>query len=281
MEPSSQTPSPTTEPDKNGRDTAVNALRRELLNDRAESLNRWLTTITIGLAVFSIVFLFLGYLGFQTLQDITEAKAFVQKTKTDVVKYAEEVETLAQEARKASRNARTRLAEINAESVGNNPTKAARTATRVQGDPEASLIDRARAEAVLLQADAAVFHEQGKIEEAIEKWRSIINIAGAEDNQLQARAWASIGYLHGIGVGADLKDDLKKAIDAYTEAIALDPDDAAAYYNRGEAKRASDHINEAREDYQKALDLAQEAGDANIATMAEQALNLLDNDEET
>ena len=53
---------------------------------------------------------------------------------------------------------------------------------------EASPVDRAIADAVSLQ-------RAGRIEEAIEKWRSIANVAEGSDNDLAARAWLSVGYL--------------------------------------------------------------------------------------
>ena len=111
------------------------------------------------------------------------------------------------------------------------PDEAAATVARVQREPaasparvqrepgDASLLQRARDDAILLQ-------QQGKIEEAIEKWRSIANLVGEEDRQLRALAWFAIGSLHSEGEGADLEASL----DAYTRGIALNPAFAEAYY---------------------------------------------------
>ena len=99
---------------------------------------------------------------------------------------------------------------------------------RCWGTPEAGLLDRAVAEAFALQSER-------KITEAIEKWRSIANIAEGTDNDQAARAWFSVGYLIHDG-SAD--GDTGKAVDAYDRAIALKPDLAEAYASRGQAKRA-------------------------------------------
>ena len=48
-------------------------------------------------------------------------------------------------------------------------------------------------------AAAVLLQQEGKIEEAIEQWRSIATVAGEENPQLQARAWFSIGYLRSVG----------------------------------------------------------------------------------
>lgn len=129
-----------------------------------------------------------------------------------------------------------------------------------------SLIDQAVDAAISLQ-------QQGKAEEAIEKWRSIANVAEGADSQLQARAWLSVGSLHDEG------DNWEAAIDAYDEAIRLKPNSAEAYNNRGFTKRNHGNLNEAREDYQKALALAQESGDEDLIATVQRSLGQLDNDQ--
>ena len=44
-------------------------------------------------------------------------------------------------------------------------------------------------------ADAYSLQRAGRIDDAIERWRSIANIAETIDNDLAARAWLSVGYL--------------------------------------------------------------------------------------
>ena len=69
------------------------------------------------------------------------------------------------------------------------------------------------------------------------------------------------------------------ALADYDRALELEPTNAEAYYNRGNAKREIGRITEAREDYQAALALAQAAGDKDVVATATAALSLLDNNE--
>ena len=95
---------------------------------------------------------------------------------------------------------------------------------RVERNSKASFFDKAIANAYRFQKD-------GRINEALQKWRDIANHAEGHNNNLAARAWFSVGYLHneeGRGV---------EALSAYDKAIHLDSDYLAAYYNRGRTKR--------------------------------------------
>ena len=154
------------------------------------------------------------------------------------VQQIEEVKDLVKEMKKEL------LEKLNAEAASKNPDEAARTVASVQRDPTSSPIDRAIATAVLLQ-------QQGKIEDAIEKWRSIANVAGEENRRLQAQAWFSVGYLHSEGEGADLEAEM----DAYTRAISLNPVYAEAYNNRGVVKKNLSQYDAALEDYDQAIRL--------------------------
>ena len=101
------------------------------------------------------------------------------------------------------------------------------------------------------EAAAVLLQQQGKIEEAIEQWRSIATVAGEEDRPLQARAWFSIGYLRSVGEGIDLE----AAVDAYTKAIELDPTLAEAYNNRGNVKDDRGQPAAALADFDRAIEL--------------------------
>ena len=65
------------------------------------------------------------------------------------------------------------------------------------------------------------------------------------------------------------------AITDYSAALRLKPDYATAYINRGATNALLEQVNEARRDFKKALALAREAGDENIAARAERGLALL------
>ena len=146
-----------------------NELRRELLDDRADTINWWLTATAIFLAFLGIVVVLGGYIGFQRFE----------KIEADAQRAVEEI-------KKAGDKELERLRGINAETPRDSEIEKA--VRQVQQNPEASALDRALADAFTLQ-------QEGNIEEAIEKWRSIANIAEGSDNDLAAHAWFSVGYL--------------------------------------------------------------------------------------
>ncbi len=96
-------------------------------------------------------------------------------------------------------------------------------------NPSAFPLDRAIAHAYSLQ-------QSGKIEEAIEKWRSIANIAEGINDDLAAHTWFSVGSLLQQGDMENAEDHIQEVIFAYDRAIYLNPDYAEAYYNRGIVK---------------------------------------------
>ena len=129
---------------------------------------------------------------------------------------------------------------MNAETAADNPEEADQAVESVRENPRASLIDKAIADAVSLQ-------QQDKKDDAVKKWRAIVDIAGERDNDLAARAWFSIGYL--------LRKDPEVALDATDRAIRLKPDHATAYNNRGAAKRRLARYDEAIADFDMAIHL--------------------------
>ena len=244
-----QTSRPTTEPNRNGMDAAayletqrrLNELQGELLNYREKAAERSFNGLVIILTLVGIILALAGYVGFEKFDEIRdEISQHADEAKDEIRQHVGEAERLVSEIEKE----RKKAVELTAEIASKNPKESARTVASVQRDPTASLIDKAIASAVQLQ-------QQGNIEEAIEKWRSIANVVGEEDHELEARAWFSIGYLRSVGEGIDLE----AAIDAYTKAIELNPADAVAYYNRGNAKHDLDRLEEAIADYDRAIEL--------------------------
>ena len=199
-----------------------NELRRELLDDRAAYINRWLDVIAIVLAFFGIVVVLGSYIGFKRFQEIkTEAKGYVEEIKKNRDISAEIIQTL------------------NAETVADKPEEAEQTVANIRENPGASPIDRAVARAVSLQ-------QENKKDEAIEKWRAVAHIAEENDNNQAARAWFSVGYL---------LENPEDNILAYDRAISLKPDFANAYYNRGVVKGELGQRDEAIADYDEAIGL--------------------------
>ena len=66
------------------------------------------------------------------------------------------------------------------------------------------------------------------------------------------------------------------AIADYDEALRLNPNYAEAYNNRGVAKVQLRRIDEARQDFEMALNLAQATGNPDLVAQAAQALRNLD-----
>ena len=218
----------------------LNEFRSEYLDDRADTLNRWLDFVAIVVTFFAVAVALAGFLGFRRFREIeTEAKSSVEKVKSSV-EAAENLVKEIRETRDESQEILLNLRNLNAESVDKEPERANRVSRDAQNNPEATLVDKAIAHAVYLQ-------QQGKRDNAIEKWRAIAHIAEGSDNDLAVRAWLSIGYLVLVGGSKD-------CILAYDEAIRLKPD-AAAYTSRGSSKVFFGRSDDALADYNEAIRL--------------------------
>ena len=201
-----------------------NDLRSELLDDRADYIDRWLSVMAIVLTFFGIVVAIAGFLGFRRFREIeTEAKNTLEEIK------------------KTRDKSHDILQGLTAEAAAENPDKAKRAVKDAQKNPKASLIDKAIANALDLQ-------RQGKNKEAVEKWRAIASIAEGTDNNLAARAWVSVGYLV-------RHESLEDCISANDRVISLKPDYAEAYMNRGVAKKELGQHKAAIADHDEAIRL--------------------------
>ena len=229
-------------PSETGRDDAsdvendlrrdFNDLRRELLDHRMKLVDWWLIVIAIILTVG-------GYLGFRRFREIeVEARGNVDTAR----KHTEEARRLVDEIKERRDEAVSLVKGITAETAAAEPNKADEAARSTQADPSASPIDRAVSAAIL-------FQRQGNIEEAIEKWRAVASVADGTDDELGARAWFSVGYLHGK------ESRPQEAIDAYDKAIRLKPGIAEAYNNRGNAKNQLGRHEDAIADCDEAIRL--------------------------
>lgn len=206
-----------------------NDLRKEYLDTRAESINWWLTGITIVLGFFAVVIAIAGYIGFREFRRLRdEASRHVAAIRQDRAESNELLQNMRQKG--------------NAEvfSMLSNNEEFAESLRDLLQNPELSLIDKAIAEAFALQQD-------GAIEEAIEKWNFIADRVAGTDDDLAARAWFSIGYLR------LQNQDPEIAIPAYDEAIRLKPNYVEAYNDRGNAKNHLGQHEEAIMDYDQAI----------------------------
>ena len=207
----------------------LNELRRELLDDRAKTLDWWLAATAIFLTFLAIIIPIIALIGGRfSFKKFNEIKDQAQR-------YVEEIKTRRDEADSLVKG-------MNAEVVGDDPDRASEVVENIQQNPDSSPIDRAVAAALSLQ-------QQNRIEEAIEKWRSIANIVEETDSELAAHAWFSVGYLALLVE----KLDRKMALNAYDKALRLNPDLVEAYHNRGMIKIVLGQWEAALADYDAAI----------------------------
>ena len=119
----------------------------------------------------------------------------------------------------------------------------------VEQDPKVSLLKKSIADAYTLQ-------RVERIEEAIQKWRSIANIAEGNDNDLASKALASVGYLY-VKEGKG-----KHGLSSLNKAIKLKPDFDEVYNNRGVTKNWLGKHQDALVDYDKAIQLKPDFAEA-------------------
>ena len=120
---------------------------------------------------------------------------------------------------------------------------------KIDRTPNPSPIEKAIADAYILQRG-------GKIAAAIEKWRSIANVAEGNDNRLASRGLVSVGYLYLI------RGTAEQALSALNKAIDLRPDYVEAYNNRGAAKNLLGKHQEALANYDKVIQLKPDYAEA-------------------
>ena len=231
-----------------------NDLRKEYLDTRDGAINWWLQFITIVLAFFGIVVVVLGYFG---LQEFKKLKAEAEKDADEIKDHLFEV----MERREAFERAREEAenSEVRAESdeamqrtretfsaevfaTLSNDQEFERTLQDFEEVPNLSFIDKAMVEAYKLQ-------KNGRIEEAVQKWRSIANIVDENDKNLAARAWSSVGYL------LSEQNRTEDAISAYNKAIEMKADYAEAYYKRGTQRIRLEQYQPAMDDFDRAIKL--------------------------
>ncbi|MXX27031.1 MAG: hypothetical protein F4Z82_16475 [Caldilineaceae bacterium SB0668_bin_21] len=158
-----------------------NELRREILDDRADSVGWWLTGIALLLALMVILLGFAGYLALRRLREIEEA---VRENVRAARGHAEEAGRLAEEIRGYGGKADEPLRSMAGVELPYARTQIGEELSRVPGRAGASAI-----------AEARQLEEDGLLDESIERWKHIASVAEGSNNELAALAFRSIGDL--------------------------------------------------------------------------------------
>lgn len=219
-------------------ESRFNELQRQLQDDRAGYIDRWLVVITIVLGFLAFVAVVLGYIGFSRFREV-EIEAKNQVEAAD--RHAKDAKRYVDEIREHRNRSQEIIEGMSAQAAADDPKRASRAVDHLKHDPKASPIDKAVGHAVDLQ-------QQGKTVDAAEKWRAIANVVEGTDNDLAARAWFSVGHLVG-------EERPEVSISANDRAILLKPDLAQAYSNRGVAKFDLGRYEAAIADYDEAIRL--------------------------
>ena len=222
-----------------------NEIRRELLDERANTIDWWLASTAVFLTLFAIAVAVVGFMGFRRFREILkeaqESNKDAAKHAKDASKHAEDAERHLREIEKIRDKSLEILEDMNTQTTDDDPEQASQAVEGVQNNPEASPMDKAVASAV-------AFQRRGETEKALEKWQAIANITEESDKDLAAKAWFAIGYLIP-------NESLEKCISAYDESIRLNPGNARTYNNRGNAKARLGDYEAAITDYDEAIRL--------------------------
>ena len=281
----------------------LNDLRREYLDGRSDSVNQWLVVIGLVLAFFAVaipvvtgIAAYVAYTQFQRIE--SEAEEHLNEAKqytSEAAQYLEDIKAQKKIAEKVVSELTsgdiTKLVQSEKSEVSSEVESILRTIGR---DPGTSVIDNAIIEAVRLW-------QEGKIDDAIEKWSSIASISEGIDNDIAAGAFFARGmikestldrheeaisdtneairllpnYVEAYLLRGLSKNNLgrhEEAILDFNEAIRLRPNHAEAYFHRGLVKENFSKEEEAQVDYQMALKLAEQQGNENLKTTIEKTL---------
>ncbi len=215
-----------------------NELQSESLDNRANAIDWWLDFVAIVLTVFGIIIPIASYFGYRRFREIEDE---AKNSAKEANKYLEEAKRIVEEMEGKRDIAEEIFQSMKPQTAVDDPEKASQVVESIRENSEGSPISKTIALADSLQ-------QQGKINEAIEKWRAVAHVAEEGDKDQAAVAWFSVGYL--------LQDEKPEdGISAYDEAIRLKPDYATAYYNRGIAKGNLGQYDDAIADYDEAIRL--------------------------
>ncbi|RKU35122.1 hypothetical protein C6496_17680 [Candidatus Poribacteria bacterium] len=281
----------------------INDLRSEYLDDRAASLNQWLVVIGLVLAFFAVaipvvtgIAAYVAYTQFQRIE--SEAAEYLKEAKgyaNEAAQYLKDIQAQKEIAEEVVSGLTsgdiTKLVQPGTSEVSPEVGSMLRALRR---EPGTSVIDNAIVEAIRLS-------QEGKIDDAIEKWGSIANISEGVDNDVAAGAFFARGMIKESALSrheeaiSDANEAIRlkpnyaeayflrglsknnlgrreESIPDFNEAIRLLPNYAEAYFLRGLVKANLRKVEEAKVDYQMALKIAEQTGDENLKTTIEGVL---------
>ena len=158
-----------------------NELRREVLDDRADTIAWWLTGIALMLALLALLFGSAGYIAFRRLREVEEA---VWRNVEAARGHAREAGRLAEEIRGYGGEADEPLRSMAGAELAFARTQIGEELSRVPGRAGASAI-----------AEARQLEKEGRLDESIERWKHIASVADGSNDELAAMAFRSIGDL--------------------------------------------------------------------------------------
>ena len=223
----------------------IKQLWRELRETQSNIFLGWLHANAIFLALMTLLFMLIGSFSVHGLYRIEKEAKAAKKSVDEVKKRAIEREEIMKELEGAS-----------AQGVSDSPEKFQDIKKTVQSNPQATMLDKALAEAISTQRLAKSANEYKRVEE---KWRTVAWFAQKwENDAVAAQAWFSVGYLiqeKNPEYKRGDADSVKDAISCYDKVLDIDPSNAVAYSNRGIAKSGLGDHQAAIADCDKALEI--------------------------
>ena len=277
-----------------------NDLRKEYLDTQAKYIDWWLEFIAIVLAFFAILIAIAGYIGFREFRRLRdEARQYVSEIQEDKAEADELIQNMRQRGN----------AEVFDMLSGSEEFE--ESLRDLLQNSELSVMDKAIADASALQRDGAIkdaiekwrsianIVEETDSDLAARSWFSVGYLHSQEgepeeaipayDKAISLKPDYAEAY-NNRGASNGKLGQYDAAIADLDNAIVLDRNDAEAYYNRGCIKfligarsdasanfDESIHFENAKSDFQTALDLAIQQGRTELKTDIEERLHELNN----
>jgi len=245
-------------------DELRNELRRQYLDDRAESLTWWAKRINWWLASVAALFTIVGIavpivLNISFRHNAREAVKEAQESADKASGAADKANELVKKIEEHEKQAKELVLNMEYVQTDRGTTSDFPSSHRPEGNVQnKGIIEEIRriyhASSIGNDIDSALaLQDAGETEKAVGAWRTIAIREEGVDNKIAARAWWSAGRITG---------NLEEQMAAYNRAIRFDPEFDAAYNSRGIAKGWIKQYGEAIKDFDKAIDINSQNADA-------------------